>query len=523
MRLIYSFLLCFLIVNCIQAQSTTWSKDIAPIFYKNCVSCHRAGGIAPFSLTTYNEASSVSALIPSKVLERKMPPWPADPSYRHYVGERRLTDIEIQKIVSWVSDGAPSGDLGQAPNPPIFKDGSELGTPSLSLTMDEYTSEAAKGGNDEYRYFVIPSNLPILKYAKAIELIPGNREIVHHVLVFQDTSRKPRLLDQADPKPGFKGFGGTGSTTTQLIAAWVPGSRPTYFPAGMGIQLLPNTDIILQIHYPAGSIGKKDKTKINFLFDDSPFIRPLFFSDIITHTAPVLQNGPLFIPANKVKTFNAKYTIPFDATITHIAPHMHLIGTKIKSYAVTPTGDTIQLVKINDWDFHWQGNYAFQKLIKLPKGSILYGEATYDNTTNNTHNPNKPPKDVRLGESTTDEMMLIYFAFTLYFNGDENVVIDTTKYSSAPIEIRNNNNNNFLIAPNIISNNQAFAKFDVEINSKATLEFYNCEGKIVQNSEVFVYKGSNTILLNTTDLSPGKYWVLLKVNGSSSGKDLIIE
>ncbi|MFZ1573513.1 MAG: hypothetical protein WAT89_12330, partial [Candidatus Kapaibacterium sp.] len=96
-------------------------------------------------------------------------------------------------------------------------------------------------------------------------------------------------------------------------------------------------------------------------------------------------------------------------------------------------------------------------------------------------------------------------------------------YSSAPIEIRNNNNNNFLIAPNIISNNQAFAKFDVEINSKATLEFYNCEGKIVQNSEVFVYKGSNTILLNTTDLSPGKYWVLLKVNGSSSGKDLIIE
>ena len=179
--------------------------------------------------------------------------------------------------------------------------------------------------------------------------------------------------------------------------------------------------------------------------------------------------------------------------------------------------------QLNDWDFHWQGNYAFQKLIKLPKGSILYGEATYDNTTNNTHNPNKPPKDVRLGESTTDEMMLIYFAFTLYFNGDENVVIDTTKYSSAPIEIRNNNNNNFLIAPNIISNNQAFAKFDVEINSKATLEFYNCEGKIVQNSEVFVYKGSNTILLNTTDLSPGKYWVLLKVNGSSSGKDLIIE
>lgn len=249
------------------------------------------------------------------------------------------------------------------------------------------------------------------------------------MLVFQDASNTPLYLDAADSDPGYVSFGGTGSSTSKLIGAWVPGMQPSFYPPNCGVKMPANSNIVLHLHYPAGKQGKSDQTKVRFKLNTGAY-REIFISPELYHNAPVLQNGPLFIPAIQTKTFIEKYTVPVDASVLDMGPHMHLIGKSIKVYGILPNKDTLKLINIKEWDFHWQGFYPFKTVTKFPKGTILYAEAFYDNTTNNPENPNNPPKDVSLGEGTTDEMMLVYFSYMAYQNGDENINLDTMFYKS---------------------------------------------------------------------------------------------
>lgn len=439
---------CSLNTTCISAQSLTWAEDIAPIFYKNCVSCHRDEGLGHFSLLGYDNAFSNRYAIQGATAEKRMPPWMPDPAFRQYAHENRLSDQEIQMISDWVDQDAPAGDLSQAPPMPVFSDVSEVGMPDHILQLPNYTVTAT---DDEYRCFVVPTGLGQVKFLRGLEAIPGNHQVVHHILIYEDTTGQAKALDQQTPnEPGYINFGGPGVQGARLVGAWVPGSRTSLMPPFMGIRLNPGADLIVQMHYPKGVTGMNDQTKLNLFFTPSnQAIREVYLAPILNH-AFSLQNGPLVIPANTTKTFYAKYKTQQAGSFISVAPHMHLIGRNIETFAVTPQNDTIPLIRINDWDFHWQGGYSFQKVQKLPAQTTLHAYATYDNTMNNPHQPSNPPQLVTQGEATTDEMMLVYFSFMAYQPGDENIVLDSTLLQVAAKDLPNTSNNieQVLLVPN---------------------------------------------------------------------------
>ena len=399
------------------SQIPTWSGDIAKIFYANCTKCHHTGGIAPFTLMDYSSASAFAPMIPMEITSGHMPPWTPDTTYKKFVHERTLSQTEINKIVQWVSGGTPSGDLRFAPTPPTYNNNSQLTNINLSKVIPTYTVQS---NNDEYRNFALPSGLTQTNYATAIEIIPGNSSIVHHVLVFEDSTNNAISPSSA---------GGTGSSASKLIYSYIPGASPYFTPVGAGLRLPANTRLILQIHYAPGSAGQIDSTRINLKVTTAP-LRNISVQAVLNHFSS-LTNGPLAIPAGQTKTFNAQQQLfnpspSFNGwTALYVFPHMHLIGKKIHAYGIKPvTNDTIRFVRINNWDFHWQDNFVFPNTIKIPNGTTFKASAFYDNTTNNLDNPNNPPQNVVAGEATTDEMMLVFFAFMNYQNGDENIIVD---------------------------------------------------------------------------------------------------
>lgn len=515
-----------------KAQTPVWSTDIAPIFYQNCTSCHHSGGLAPFSLLSYQDALNQAYSISDDVSTKKMPPWPPDPTYRRFAHERLLSLADINKINAWVIAGAPMGDTALAPAKPVYTNTSALGTPDLSLRIPSFTIPSNQT-SDLYTCFVIHTNLSQTEFITGIELLPGNPSIVHHVLVYEDTTGQASALDAATPEPGYTSFGGIGINGSPiLVAGWVPGSQPSYLPNNMGIKLYAHADLVLQIHYPAGSQNKLDSTRINFKLSTGA-LRTVSLAPILNHQTS-LVNGPLFIPADSVATFEEYYQLPniIDITLLSVGPHCHLVGKSWLSYVVTPTNDTLPLVKINNWDFHWQGSYGFRNLLRVPKASKLYGFATYDNTDNNSNNPNSPPQDVARGESTTDEMMLIYFAYTYYQAGDENITTDTTALvdltdSSVTTAIKEPVNTIvstpqfYDLVPNPSGTETQLSYFLPE-PAQATLKVFDLSGKLVDEVKLPSALGINGYKYSVAKLQAGQYICNLNAAGMSKSKNLIV-
>ncbi len=421
-------LLLALFAGSVQAQTPTWSDAVACIVYSHCTPCHHEDGPGHFSLMSYAEAYPRRADMRDATAIRLMPPWPPDEEYTHLAHERVLTQEEIDIIADWANGGAPEGDAGSAPAPPVYDNEWVITTPDLSVRMEDYVIPAST--EDIYRCFVMPSGISADTYLSGFEVIPGNTEVVHHVLVFQDTSGQAQVLDDDDPAPGYTSFGGIGVDGAKLIGFWVPGAQPYFAPAGFGIKLLAGADIVMQVHYPEGSDAQLDSTRINFQTTSGGFIREIGIDAFLEHFL-TLTDGPLIIPPNTVQTFHNQFVTPVGvpAIALGIAPHAHLVCTSMKSYAVTPANDTIPLIDIPQWDFAWQGMYGFKNPIYLPPQTELHGEATYDNTSANPNNPNDPPAWVTLGEATTDEMMLFYFVWALGIPNDTNIVIDDTEHT----------------------------------------------------------------------------------------------
>ncbi|MCW5908915.1 MAG: T9SS type A sorting domain-containing protein [Chitinophagales bacterium] len=415
------FLPClFVFAYTFSTAQTTWSEHVAPILYAHCTPCHHTGGIAPFSLMTYAEAFAAYPSIKSSVQNKRMPPWPPDPNYKHFVHERVLTTQEINTIVDWANSGAQQGNITQAPAQPTYSNTTQLGTVDLSVTIPTYT---VSGAGDVYRNFPIPVTVPNGYYVTAFEVIPGTPQIVHHVLIFHDSTNVPAQHDAADPGPGYTNVGGTGSLASKLIGGYTPGASPYYTPVGTGFRLPTSTNIVIQVHYPAGSQGMTDATTVNFKLSPGPK-RELTVWPLLNHLQS-LTNGPLVIPANQTKTFNQQYNVSGNWTFLGAFPHMHLIGKSIKSWAnTTVPNDTIRFVNIPNWDFHWQDTYVFPNAVKVPNGSTLRATAFYDNTSANPNNPSNPPQNVTAGEATTQEMMMVFFTYMPYQTGDENLIID---------------------------------------------------------------------------------------------------
>ncbi len=421
------------------------------------------------------------------------------------MGDRSLSDEEIKTIKDWVEGGSPEGNPADAPKPPTFPVGSQLGTPDLVLKMKE--AWTVQGNNkDVYRFFVLPTGLLENRDVSAIEFRPGNAKVVHHVLYFQDTSGTARALDAKDPQPGYSGFGDPGFQSASNLLGWVPGAQMRFFPPNIGARLYKNSDLVIQVHYAPSDEEQTDQSSVNIFFQPGSKVRQI---QQFTLNPQHLTNGSFIIPANAVKRFTTRYVVPLEISMIAIAPHMHLLGTNCRAYAVTPGNDTINLIKINDWDFHWQGSYGYPNPIRIPRQSTLYYEAEYDNSPNNPHNPNVPPKLVSWGESTTDEMLLCYFFWLPYQLGDEGINMNVAPVTGVD-EGGNAAQSILTVGPNPVHGSLTLA-YTIPHPGSYTIQIVDATGRVLHQvlPSTTLNEGKYTKTISTQHLSTGTYFLNL--------------
>lgn len=419
LRSLFSFLFVAVAAGAYaQKKEVTFYKDIQPIIVQHCAPCHSPGQAGPFSLLTYDDVAAKGEFIAHVTSSGYMPPWKADPGFQRYKNQRILSDSAKDLIKVWVKNGMPKGKktknhaVVETPN---------LDKPDLTVSMQPY--KIPVNGSDDYRFFNVPSGTTENHYLSKIEFIPGNKKLVHHSRLMTDTSHMVRSIDGMsadDPKiSDFEKY----PPQDFFLYGWVPGNFAINFPKGTGKKLLRDSDIIMNVHYsPNARPDQVDQSRVNFYFTKGPVEREVFSLAMAEES---IVNPPFLIKANEKAKFMAQFgPIPIDISAIAINPHMHYLGKTIRAFAATPDGDAIFLVQINDWDFKWQDTYQFEKMLKIPKGSTIFLEATYDNTTSNPANPTKPPKDVTYGWGTASEMMSLVLYYVVYREGDENVKQD---------------------------------------------------------------------------------------------------
>ena len=382
--------------------AVTYAKDIAPILDEKCATCHHRGEVAPFALTSYTDARKRAQFLAAVTQSRYMPPWKAD-SHGEFVDERRLTDAQIATFQKWSAEGAPLGNPHTMPPAPHFSKDWLLGTPDAEFQPSASYTLAADG-NDVYRCFVVPTHFGADRWVTAMQVRPGNAKVVHHIIAYLDSRGKGRQM-AAGTHDGNPGFTSAGFTGTGALGGWAPGNDPHPLPPGVGIWLPKDADIVLQVHYHKDGRPETDLSKIGLYFAKTPVTQALRIFPLA---------APLWIaPGNAHYQTHADLTIPADATLLEVMPHMHLLGRTMTVTATPPGATTPQtLVSVPDWDFNWQSTYVYRQPVKLPRGTKVHLTATYDNSASNPRNPTNPPKLVTWGEQTTDEMCLAFLFYT---------------------------------------------------------------------------------------------------------------
>ncbi len=386
-------------------RAVTFNQDVAPILYRHCIVCHRpvnpaaknadpvcfAG--APFSLVDFADARPHAKQIAAATKSRAMPPWLPEPGYGHFLNERRLRDDEIAVVERWVEQGAAEGSAFERPRPPELPSGWQLGRPDLVVSARQpYTLGPA--GSDVFRNFVVPLPLTATRYVRGIELRADNPTIVHHASVGIDRLRVSRRLDGRDGRPGFAAMP---DDAVQNVYGWSPGKAPFMEPADRAWPVEKGSDLVVQMHLLPG--GKP------------AVIRPtigLFFSDVPPTREPLLiklESKSIDIPGGEANyTVEDAYVLPADIDVVSVYPHAHYLAKDMKGLATLPDGRQQWLLWIRSWDFRWQDQYRYTTPMSLPKGTRLTMRFTYDNSAGNPHNPRRPPKRVKWGPQSTDEM-----------------------------------------------------------------------------------------------------------------------
>ncbi|TND03925.1 MAG: calcium-binding EF-hand-containing protein [Bacteroidetes bacterium] len=421
----------------------TFSEHVAPVIFTNCSPCHRPDGVAPFQLLTYQDVKKKAKTIRYVVSNRIMPPWPADPSYTHFIGEKVLPKESIALLCRWIDLGCPQGDSLKMPARPGFPKGSMLGKPDLVVKMQK--TVRIKGNNrDMFLLMKLPYEIGKDTFLRAIEFVPNNKKTVHHVngFLLQYDEQKPHDLfggdfyadaEQTDFKTAYQQMhlayaDGTYPMLTPSAVNYLPGVLPYFYPEGVGgLRVKSHGAVFLKdIHYGPSVKDGEDSSYFNFFFMPHPPKRPLKELQLGTWgSAPIVP--PLVIPPDSVKKFTTRQKINEDISIVTINPHMHLLGKTFTGFAIKPNGDTIPLIHIPQWDFRWQYFYTFPKMVKIPAGSTIVAIGVFDNTVNNPRNPNHPPKTVSEREGsmrTTDEMFQFIINYLPYKTGDENISLE---------------------------------------------------------------------------------------------------
>lgn len=382
----------------------TFSKDIAPILFQNCSSCHRPGQVAPFSLLTYQDAAKRAPLIAAVTTNHYMPPWKAEPGYGHFTGERRLSAENIRLISEWVKSGAPEGDPKDLPSAPVYKSEWSAGKPDLELAMAA-PFDIPADGPDRFQCFVLPYRGDAEQFVKSVEFRPGNARVDHHALLFVDTSGEAKRLDQQTPEQGYSCFGGPGFIPAHSAGGWAPGAIPTQFPEGAAIPIPKGADVVIQIHFHPSGKPEHDQSSIGLRFTGPPSVG---VASVIA-----LSRKIDIPPGDAHYEVKSSVIVPESVKAIGITPHAHYLCKEMKVTAYLPDGAETPLIWIKDWDFNWQGQYRFADPVPLPKGTRVAFDYVYDNSSNNPHNPSNPPRRVTYGEQTTNEMALVFLMVTM--------------------------------------------------------------------------------------------------------------
>ena len=378
----------------------TFNKDIAPLVFRHCASCHRPGEVAPFSLLNYHAVNKRAEQFLDVIERHVMPPWKPVAGYGEFSNGRRLTPGEISLVRRWVAEGAIEGNAQDLPPTPEFVAGWQLGQPDLVLTAAEPV-RVSREGPDLYLNLVLPLKIPPGKYLKAVEFRPSNPRAVHHAVLYCDTSGKARERDQADPEPGFIAMTPPGNVLPGAFAIWAPGRNALMLGEGLSMSWPENGDLVVQLHLHPSGKPEVEQPSIGFHFTDQPSQRSLLHVTLV--------DNKIDIPAGE-KAFptHDSCVLPIDMEAVSIYPHMHMIGKEIKVTATLPDGTIQVLLWIDDWDFNLQNIYEFAEPVRLPRGTKLSLEGIHDNSAENPRNPKNPPQRVRWGEQTFDEMSIAF-------------------------------------------------------------------------------------------------------------------
>ncbi len=390
----------------------TYHRDVAPILNANCVECHRDGDVGPFALDTYEDARRRARMIAQVTGTGTMPPWFASPDWGHFRDERALSRRQVRVLEAWAKADAPMGDPSDAiPAPEFPTKRWRLGEPDLVVEMPA-AFEIPASGEDIYRWFVIPNDLKEDRAITAIDFRPGDPSVVHHCIVYSDFDGTAREADESTPLPGFSvrgeyadapdaRFQASGNDTTNQIAGWAPGTQPYVLPSGTAQRLKAGGDFVLEIHYHLSGKATSDQSALALYFADGPVESYTQGLVIGTQNINIQPGDPEYLR-------HVWMDVPEDMAIIDISPHMHNLGRSVEVSATLPNGTEEPLIKIDSWDFRWQGAYFYRQPVHLQKGSRIDAYFSFDNSADNPFNPSDPPIRVREGWRTFDEMCMLF-------------------------------------------------------------------------------------------------------------------
>ena len=523
-----------------QTDVITFTKDISPIIYNKCTSCHRSGESGPMNLTSYEEVAALSSMIEFVTENDYMPPWPPDPNYTTHslLDERFLTDEEKDLISAWVDQGVIEGDPELEADMPIFTDGSAIGVPDHVFELEE--EYFIEGNNqDDYRVFVFPTGFTEDTYIKSIEFRPDNREAVHHAIIMADDTGIGAAQDAESPDVlGYESFGGFSLSGVSpndyvFLGGYAPGMNPVVWNGELGMKIPAGADLLCQIHYAPSSVDEWDQSSINL------FTKPAAEVEREVKMKMWLRLD-INIPANSETQIEAclnfsggfadmfgpgqiyqfgqptgiygeqNCELPEDWSLLGILPHSHLMGKSWEVYAETPDGETLPIIKIPNWDFDWQGFYYPEYMQHIPAGSRIEAVSTYDNTND---------YDMGWGELTTDEMFFCPIYYVPYQEGDENTYLGINENTYLGI---NENTKSFIeVFPNP-SSDDIQIRHDLKNKEGLTGKLYDSQGRLIQIivDENFQSE-TNSVKLDISLLSEGVYFINLQSNSEIVTKSFI--
>ncbi|MBI3866232.1 MAG: redoxin domain-containing protein [Planctomycetia bacterium] len=369
----------------------TYTKHIAPIVQKHCMECHRQGEIGPFALSSHEDVVNWSATIREVIEERRMPPWHTDAEPGKFLNDRRLADDEKKLLFDWMANGMPAGNPADLPEPPKFTEGWQIPKPDLVLAMPRPYTVQAKG-TVEYQYFELNEKFDEDKWIVASEARPGNRAVVHHIILFY-------------VPPGFKRPIQEGSLLHSL-ATFAPGLPSWQARPGMARKIPAGSKLFFQMHYTPNGTENVDLSRAGIVFADPAKVEKQLRIDTAINFRLRIPPG-----ADNAK-FEASMRFGRDVRLISMLPHMHLRGKAFRIDAVDPEGKSQLMLNVPRFDFNWQNNYIFSESPMIREGTVLQCRAVYDNSENNPSNPD-PKQSVGWGDQTWEEMLVGQFETVL--------------------------------------------------------------------------------------------------------------